>query len=110
MGGDGADAAPARVGRCREAHPFRQPTLDLGLPVRAVEMIADDALQGLALLAHIGGRYRLARDLRDDPRQHFPVTDQLEEGRVGLPPIRSEARRVGNECVSTCRSRWSPYP
>src|SRR3546814_15760976 len=23
---------------------------------------------------------------------------------------RSEARRVGNECVSTCRSRWSPYP
>src|SRR3546814_11173056 len=23
--------------------------------------------------------------------------------------IRSEARRVGKECVSTCRSRWSPY-
>src|SRR3546814_20484943 len=23
---------------------------------------------------------------------------------------RSEERRVGNECVSTCRSRWSPYP
>src|SRR3546814_16464518 len=22
---------------------------------------------------------------------------------------RSEARRVGKECVSTCRSRWSPY-
>src|SRR3546814_15343361 len=41
----------------------------------------------------------------------------------GLPPIveahavddgaifhqRSEERRVGKECVSTCRSRWSPY-
>src|SRR3546814_13214860 len=26
------------------------------------------------------------------------------EGRV-----RSEERRVGKECVSTCRSRWSPY-
>src|SRR3546814_12668396 len=29
-----------------------------------------------------------------------------------VPPyaaaIRSEERRVGNECVSTCRSRWSP--
>src|SRR3546814_13157830 len=32
------------------------------------------------------------------------------------PPIeplrhaaRSEERRVGKECVSTCRSRWSPY-
>src|SRR3546814_11136649 len=22
---------------------------------------------------------------------------------------RSEERRVGNECVSTCRARWSPY-
>src|SRR3546814_14701789 len=22
---------------------------------------------------------------------------------------RSEERRVGNECVRTCRSRWSPY-
>src|SRR3546814_17434088 len=24
--------------------------------------------------------------------------------------IRSEERRVGKECVSTCSSRWSPYP
>src|SRR3546814_21097511 len=23
--------------------------------------------------------------------------------------LRSEARRVGEECVSTCRSRWSPF-
>src|SRR3546814_13513085 len=29
-----------------------------------------------------------------------PVEYQLE---------RSEERRVGKECVSTCRSRWSPY-
>src|SRR3546814_11407011 len=27
---------------------------------------------------------------------------ELDEGR-------SEERRVGKECVSTCRSRWSPY-
>src|SRR3546814_19341371 len=25
------------------------------------------------------------------------------------PSKRSEERRVGKECVSTCRSRWSPY-
>src|SRR3546814_13807413 len=24
--------------------------------------------------------------------------------------VRSEERRVGTECVSTCRSRWSPSP
>src|SRR3546814_15822978 len=27
----------------------------------------------------------------------------------GLRRRRSEERRVGKECVSTCRSRWSPY-
>src|SRR3546814_15624283 len=29
--------------------------------------------------------------------------------RLGGPIRRSEERRVGKECVSTCRSRWSPY-
>src|SRR3546814_20975951 len=28
---------------------------------------------------------------------------------VAAEPRRSEERRVGKECVSTCRSRWSPY-
>src|SRR3546814_20619837 len=27
----------------------------------------------------------------------------------GAEELRSEERRVGKECVSTCRSRWSPY-
>src|SRR3546814_1365405 len=29
--------------------------------------------------------------------------------RQGVQRLRSEERRVGKECVSTCRSRWSPY-
>src|SRR3546814_4013841 len=28
---------------------------------------------------------------------------------VDTAPVRSEERRVGKECVSTCRSRCSPY-
>src|SRR3546814_6914192 len=28
---------------------------------------------------------------------------------VPVKTFRSEERRVGKECVSTCRSRWSPY-
>src|SRR3546814_19258530 len=28
---------------------------------------------------------------------------------IGLAPLSSEERRVGKECVHTCRSRWSPY-
>src|SRR3546814_16474518 len=27
-----------------------------------------------------------------------------------MKDLRSEERRVGKECVSTCRSRWSTYP
>src|SRR3546814_11056460 len=34
------------------------------------------------------------------------VGDQRAEGET---IDRSEERRVGKECVSTCRSRWSPY-
>src|SRR3546814_5527293 len=30
-------------------------------------------------------------------------------GGLHLGRMRSEERRVGKECVSTCRSRWSPY-
>src|SRR3546814_5811628 len=31
------------------------------------------------------------------------------EATGGVGQDRSEERRVGKECVSTCRSRWSPY-
>src|SRR3546814_5302966 len=36
---------------------------------------------------------------------------QRRDGEAGAADLRprSEERRVGKECVSTCRSRWSPY-
>src|SRR3546814_18689436 len=33
--------------------------------------------------------------------------DVLQQRNPGL--VRSDERRVGKECVSPCRSRWSPY-
>src|SRR3546814_5249936 len=37
-----------------------------------------------------------------EKQKHFEeFSDKLDQ--------RSEERRVGKECVSTCRSRWSPY-
>src|SRR3546814_14512114 len=33
----------------------------------------------------------------------------VEGGKLVALIERSEERRVGKECVSTCRSRWSPY-
>src|SRR3546814_14989090 len=40
------------------------------------------------------------------------TTVAAEIARAQLHPrrsLRSEERRVGKECVSPCRSRWSPY-
>src|SRR3546814_8721562 len=34
---------------------------------------------------------------------------RYEPAGAGASLSRSEERRVGKECVSTCRSRWSPY-
>src|SRR3546814_8011617 len=42
----------------------------------------------------------------DDKENSVLIED--DEQIVGKPK-RSEERRVGKECVSTCRSRWSPY-
>src|SRR3546814_3240549 len=36
---------------------------------------------------------------------HLGFLHQVARQGIG----RSEERRVGKECVSTCRSRWSPY-
>src|SRR3546814_4081769 len=37
------------------------------------------------------------------------ITPDLVRAPYMVRPSRSEERRVGKECVSTCRSRWSPY-
>src|SRR3546814_1252646 len=49
--------------------------------------------------------------LRDDEGGEFGEIRNLNGCRVfaTVQLLRSEERRVGKECVSTCRSRWSPY-
>src|SRR3546814_11604079 len=41
----------------------------------------------------------------------YLMTWLMASGTMGAETAyrRSEERRVGKECVSTCRSRWSPY-
>src|SRR3546814_20632773 len=43
------------------------------------------------------------------PEHPQPATADVGEHHQCVVAPRSEERRVGNECVSTCRSRWSPY-
>src|SRR3546814_13756467 len=46
--------------------------------------------------------------LRATTRTAFVAIRAIAHQRL-IEPERSEERRVGKECVSTCRSRWSPY-
>src|SRR3546814_18260172 len=39
----------------------------------------------------------------------FPLAKRFRHRIMWWEWLRSEERRVGKECVSTCRSRWSPY-
>src|SRR3546814_19287601 len=49
------------------------------------------------------------------PANHVLLTGSRGTGKSSIVKAllnefaRSEERRVGKECVSTCRSRWSPY-
>src|SRR3546814_16600598 len=74
------------------------------------------AWPGVALTWVIGkGEYRLLEGLEG---VEFVVYDK-KTGLAGMRALRrrfggrrfdrSEERRVGKECVSTCRSRWWPY-
>src|SRR3546814_16656399 len=46
------------------------------------------------------------------PVEGLPIGEDMIKGFLDAQlarNVRSEERRVGKECVSTCRSRWSPY-
>src|SRR3546814_20842617 len=67
------------------------------IPARVAD--ARQLLAGAALLERRAG-------------QHGAIVEGRLLGMGGYghaPASRSEERRVGKECVRTCRSRWSPY-
>src|SRR3546814_20424500 len=52
----------------------------------------------------------IGEEVHEDRDQFFRIEEGHGEIRIdGTAHVRSEERRVGKECVSTCRSRWSPY-
>src|SRR3546814_13048597 len=66
--------------------------LNLEAVLGATEIRRVGADGGAELFQPLDGRFADLHHFRIDRRQ------------------RSEERRVGEECVSTCRSRWAPYP
>src|SRR3546814_2575822 len=60
------------------------------------------------LLVRIAGGRQCFRFGDIPERTAEPIEERIGENLAGHGK-RSEERRVGKECVSTCRSRWSPY-
>src|SRR3546814_6395502 len=72
--------------------------------VEAAQLL-DDAIADLFLAG-----FRLEGAQHPVPDDEHTGIVAVEIARVGgVVHARSEERRVGKECVSTCRSRWSPY-
>src|SRR3546814_2713581 len=77
---------------------------------------AEDIDRGLVLgAAHPQGPLALADLIGMDPTKAIAesLIAEFKSPLYAAPPLlnrmRSEERRVGKECVSTCRSRWSAY-
>src|SRR3546814_13079751 len=84
-----------------------RPAVDLRIGIIGEQ--ADPADAGIPIVAEQrrdGGRPFLRHvaviGLDVEAEQHAVLIERLAR--------RSEERRVGKGCVSTCRSRWSPYP
>src|SRR3546814_4180847 len=78
----------------------------------------EDGGDELAELTAKGARTKLSKEARAKATAELkklksmqPMSAEATVVRNYLDVLlgRSEERRVGKECVSTCRSRWSPY-
>src|SRR3546814_15247142 len=93
---------------------------DWSSDVCSSDLVAEQDWRRIAALgpqAVSGRRYNEARVQRDQARAKLrayglsgaQISGLLRKGSAAADGSRSEERRVGKACVSTCRSRWSPY-
>src|SRR3546814_12432246 len=85
---------------------------DLSDMVGGVVVVRDDGLaERVHFILNAAGAVPGPMDawlvLRGTKTLHLRMAAHDANGRK--VSARSEERRVGKECVSTCRSRWSPY-
>src|SRR3546814_11527949 len=78
-------------------------------PRKLIELAGADAVGPALVLLNLlerqsqGIRQLLLRVAQEHPAKAHTSSNMNVYG------MRSEERRVGKECVRTCRSRWSPY-
>src|SRR3546814_20467880 len=80
------------------------------LPAGSQARAADDLLFGAAVVDQVlSGDQRQAAAAQTEAAVLDPAAVARHQAQDPVRTGRSEERRVGKECVSTCRSRWSPY-
>src|SRR3546814_16428119 len=90
---------------------YERASLVFGNPAADRFQQAFDAEQAMGATrnAFLGGSPTQPRQVLDEQLSD-QIGGQLAEALIETSLTgRSEERRVGKECVSTCRSRWSPY-
>src|SRR3546814_20042802 len=77
---------------------------EFAAPLQRLNHVVSELQEGVMAtrMQPIGNAWaKLPRIVRD-------LAHELDK-KIDLVMKRTEERRVGKECVSTCRSRWSPY-
>src|SRR3546814_14784958 len=92
---------------CSPRHAIGFDHLQLGECAKALAAVNRDDLAGRigAGVNRLGGNWVGDDEGAGDGGPGIRIIELEYEVIAG----RSEERRVGKECVSTCRSRWSPY-
>src|SRR3546814_16523547 len=78
-------------------------------------VVIEEFLDGeeASFISMVDGRFALPMATSQDHKRVGDGDTGPNTGGMGAyspaPVVRSEERRVGKECVGTCRSRWSPH-
>src|SRR3546814_12172850 len=77
------------------------------------DVCSSDLHNVAAELSMGAGQHQMTIALKEETASAYDVLEDIIVGNSDAicrvrDLIRSEERRVGKECVSTCRSRWSP--
>src|SRR3546814_15212426 len=95
-------------GRERRAQPLEILSEAAGVEGRGENRTADiHAALHRRMIIRVERRHEGDIRLALEPVEHLRSGIEKGVDRLRLEP-RSEERRVGKECVSTCRTRWSP--
>src|SRR3546814_18370283 len=114
----GEKVYPEEVEEVLKTHSAVADAVAVGLPdekfgeaiTAVVELAPGSAFDESEIIAHVKGK--LAAYKAPKRVLSIDTIGRAPHGKVDYKRLkgwRSEERRVGNECVSTCRSRGSPY-